>query len=86
VYTIVVEVSMKTIVQKWGNSLGIRIPSLYVKEFDLKGGSPVEITKDNGKLIILPKKTTLESLLSQVKEENMHAYVDTGSSVGKEEW
>ncbi len=77
---------MKTVVQKWGNSLGIRIPSLYVKEFGLKGGSSVEITKENEKLIILPKKTTLESLLSQVKEENMHAYVDTGSSVGKEEW
>ena len=85
-YTIVREVIMKTVVQKWGNSLGIRIPSLYVKEFDLKGGSSVEITKDNGKLIILPKKTTLESLLSQVSNENMHAYVDTGSSVGKEEW
>jgi antitoxin MazE len=86
VYTIVVGAFMKTVVQKWGNSLGIRIPSLYVKEFDLKGGSLVEIMNDNGKLIILPKKTTLESLLSQVKEENMHAYVDTGSSVGKEEW
>ena len=80
------EVLMKTVVQKWGNSLGIRIPSLYVKEFDLKGGSSVEILEDGGKLVILPKKTTLESLLSQVKEENMHAFVDTGSSIGKEEW
>jgi antitoxin MazE len=86
VYTIGVVVLMKTVVQKWGNSLGIRIPSLYVKEFGLKSGSSVEILEDGGKLVILPKKTTLESLLSQVNEENMHAYVDTGSSVGKEEW
>ena len=77
---------MKTVVQKWGNSLGIRIPSFYVKEFDLKGGSSVEIVEDNGKLVILPKKNTLEALLSQVKEENKHAYIDTGFSVGKEEW
>jgi antitoxin MazE len=86
VYTIVVEDFMKTVVQKWGNSLGIRIPSLYVKQFDLKGGSSVEIFEDNGKLVILPKKNTLEALLSQVKEDNKHTYVDTGSSLGKEEW
>ena len=77
---------MKTVVQKWGNSLGIRIPSLYVREFDLKGGSSVEISKDNGRIIIIPNKTTLESLLSHVTEENKHEYADTGSSVGKEEW
>jgi len=80
------EVFMRTSVQKWGNSLGIRIPSLYVKEFDLKGGSLVEIRKDDGKLVIIPEKATLESLLSLVNEENMHTYVDTGASAGKEEW
>jgi antitoxin MazE len=77
---------MKTIVQKWGNSLGIRIPSLYAKEFDLKNGSSVEISKDEGRLIIVPERITLKSLLSQVTEENKHEYADTGSSVGNEEW
>lgn len=76
---------MKTVVQKWGNSLGIRIPSLYVKEFDLKDGSSVDIVEDNGKLVILPKKYTLEALLSQVTEENKQTYVDTGTSAGREE-
>ena len=77
---------MKTVVQKWGNSLGIRIPSLYAKEFDLKSGSSVEISKDEGRLIIVPERITLKSLLSQVTEENKHEYADTGSSVGNEEW
>ena len=77
---------MKTLVQKWGNSLGIRIPVLYAKELDLKYGSSVEIISEDGKIVIIPKRMTLESLLAQVSEENIHASVDTGSSVGKEEW
>jgi antitoxin MazE len=81
-----VEEDMKTMVQKWGNSLGIRIPSVYVKEFELKGGSSVEITRNNGKIIIIPKGNTLEELLSRVNDKNMQEYVDTGASVGKEEW
>ena len=77
---------MKTMVQKWGNSLGIRIPSVYVKEFDLKGGSSVEITQKNGNIVIVPKRNTLEELLSRVNDKNIQEHVDTGSSVGKEEW
>jgi len=77
---------MQTVVQKWGNSLGIRIPSLYVKEFDLRNGSSVEIVEEEGKLVIKPGKLTLEQLLSQVTEENIHEAWETGPSVGKEEW
>ncbi len=77
---------MQTVVQKWGNSLGIRIPSLYVKEFDLRNGSSVEIVEEEGKLVIKPGKLTLEHLLSQVTQENLHEPWETGPSVGKEEW
>jgi antitoxin MazE len=77
---------MQTVVQKWGNSLGIRIPSLYVKEFDLRNGSSVEIIEEEGKLVIKPRKLTLEQLLSQVTEENIHEPWETGPSVGREEW
>ena len=77
---------MKTMVQKWGNSLGIRIPSVYVKEFDLKGGSSVEITRKNGNIVIVPKRNTLEELLSRVDDKNIQEYIDTGSNLGKEEW
>lgn len=77
---------MQTVVQKWGNSLGIRIPSLYVKEFDLRNGSSVEIVEEEGKLVIKPGKFTLEQLLSQVTEQNIHEPWETGPSVGREEW
>ena len=73
-------------VQKWGNSLGIRIPAIFAREFELKNGSPVDIIEDQGKLVIVPKKQSLEKLLSLVTKENIHSSVDTGISVGKEEW
>lgn len=77
---------MQTIVQKWGNSLGIRIPAVYAREFDLRNGSAVDIIDNDGSLVIVPRKQTLENLLSQVTEENSHAPVESGASVGKEEW
>ncbi len=77
---------MQTVVQKWGNSLGIRIPSLYVKEFNLKNGSLVEITEENGRIMIVPPRKELTEMLSRVTEGNMHSPMETGSSVGNEEW
>jgi len=77
---------MQTVVQKWGNSLGIRIPSLYVKEFNLKNGNSVEILEEDGKIVILPPKKNLTELLSRVTNENKHSAIETGSSIGNEEW
>jgi antitoxin MazE len=77
---------MQTVVQKWGNSLGIRIPSMYVKEFNLKNGNSVEIIENNGNIVIVPPKKTLEDYLSKITKANIHDSIETGSSVGKEEW
>ena len=74
---------MQTVVQKWGNSLGIRIPSLYVKEFNLESGSSVEIPEEDGKLVIVPPR---KELLSRATEENTHSSIETGVSVGNGEW
>lgn len=77
---------MQTVVQKWGNSLGIRIPAVYAREFDLRNGSAVDIIESDGSLVIVPRKQTLGDLLSQVTEENIHSSVETGISLGNEEW
>jgi len=77
---------MQTLVQKWGNSLGVRIPSLYVKEFNLKNGTNVEITEEDGKIVIVPALKELTEMLSRITEENIHLPIETGSSVGNEEW
>jgi len=77
---------MQTVVQKWGNSLGIRIPSLYAKEFGLRNGSSVDIVEEGGKLVIKPRKITLDQLLAQVTDDNLHEPWETGPSAGREEW
>lgn len=77
---------MQTVVQKWGHSLGIRIPSSYVKNLNLKNGSFVDIIEEEGKIVILPKKVSLNELLEKVTDENRHVSIETGNPVGKEEW
>ncbi|AEJ20763.1 AbrB/MazE/SpoVT family DNA-binding domain-containing protein [Gracilinema caldarium] len=77
---------MQTVVQKWGNSLGIRIPALYSKDLELKNGSTVEISEEEGKLVIIPKRISLNELLAKVTTENIHEAIETGFSVGNEEW
>ena len=64
---------METIIKKWGNSLGVRIPNLIVRELSLKNGSIVEI-KDNGSEIIIKpaQRTKLSEMLSQINEQNIH--------------
>ena len=43
---------METIVKKWGNSIGIRIPKHIAKEFSLKDGSLVDIEDKENQIII----------------------------------
>ena len=47
---------METIIRKWGNSLGIRIPSHIAKDLSLEEGSCVEIEDVDNKIIIKPKR------------------------------
>jgi antitoxin MazE len=77
---------MQTVVQKWGNSLGIRIPALYTKDLELKNGSTVEISEEEGRLVIIPKRNSLNELLAKVTTDNIHEAIETGLSIGNEEW
>jgi len=80
---------MRTKVQKWGNSLAIRIPKLFAQNIRLRNNDRVELLLKNGKLIISPiidEEYTLEGLLSQVTEDNVHSEIDMGRPVGKEIW
>ena len=46
----------------------------------------MEITEEDGKIVIVPARRDLNEMLSRVTEENMHSPVETDHSVGKEEW
>ena len=77
---------MQAVVQKWGNSLGFRIPSLWAKDNNVKNGSKIEVIAEKGKMVILPQKKTLDDMLAMVTSENIHSEISTGSSVGNKEW
>ena len=47
---------MQVVVQKWGNSLGFRIPSLWAKDNNVKNGSKIEVLAEKGKIVILPQR------------------------------
>ena len=78
---------MKTTIQKWGNSLGIRIPSVMAKSMMLENGSQVEILEESDTIIIkAERKHTLVELLSNIDESNVHHEVEVHGPLGRETW
>ena len=80
---------MTTRVQKWGNSLAVRLPKSFAKEAGIDNDSPINITVENRKIIleaVHDDVPSLEELVSQITKRNRHAEVRTGPPVGKEAW
>ena len=79
---------MRTRVQKWGNSLAVRIPRPLAEEARIEENTTVEVSLGAGRLTIVPVEPalTLESLVEEITYENRHDEIDTGSAVGKEAW
>ena len=80
---------MQTRIQKWGNSLAVRIPKAFVKEAHVAYGTPVDISVDDGKIVIDPHaqpEYRLQELLKDVTKKNIHDEVETGDAVGREVW
>lgn len=79
---------MKSKVQKWGNSLALRIPKPFALEIHLEEDSDVNVSLINGQIVIEPlqKEYSLEELLSGVTKKNLHHEVDFGPAQGNEIW
>ncbi len=77
---------MKVQIQKWGNSLALRIPKSFAVETDISKGSTVELTLEDGQIQIKPIKDvdSLEELLSGITKENLHCEIDFGEAKGGE--
>lgn len=80
----------QTNVQKWGNSLGVRLPKELIEINGLFDGAPVQIFK-NKKMIVIKKasvspENNFKGLIAQITPDNMHGYTDWGKSQGKELW
>lgn len=80
---------MNTMVQKWGNSLALRIPRSVAKDIHLHQGSVVDVTLVAGKIVVKPRRQqhyALAQLLREVTKHNRHAAHDWGGRVGQEVW
>jgi antitoxin MazE len=80
---------LKARIQKWGNSLALRIPKSFALEAGLQRETDIELSLSEGKLIITPlakSKFTLKQLLAKINQENLHHEIDTGPAAGNEAW
>ena len=79
---------MKSKVQKWGNSLALRIPKTFAEEAHFVDGSDVDLHLRDGRLVVVPilPRPTLKELLKEVRPENLHDETVTGEPQGGEVW
>ena len=65
---------MKARIQKWGNSLAVRIPKAVCQQVNLVENSIVELTIEEEKLVIARATTrlTLEEMVALITPENQH--------------
>ncbi|MCK9461294.1 MAG: AbrB/MazE/SpoVT family DNA-binding domain-containing protein [Proteobacteria bacterium] len=80
---------MEANVQKWGNSLAVRIPRPFAAEVGIEEGSAVDVVVEDGGIVVRPRRETrlrLDDLLAGVTKKNAHVESDTGAAVGREAW
>ncbi len=86
IFNVDTEDEVKTRVQKWGNSLAIRIPAGLAREAAMIEGTAVDVDVENGSLRIVRETDvpTLDELIAAITEDNRHEFVDFGPPVGRE--
>ena len=80
---------MESRVQKWGNSLAVRIPKPFASEVGLREDAQVELRVSEGALVITPlsrHEYRLSELLAGVRRSNIHGEIHTGRPRGWESW
>ena len=77
---------MRATIQKWGNSLALRIPLAVAKQIHVKEGDSVTLQVGASGLTVkaAPKKISLDDLLRQVTPENLHPATEWGADMGRE--
>ena len=79
---------MTSVIRKWGNSLGLRIPKGVAEQLSIGPGTTVEVTAEEGRLVIAPARPayTLDQLVDGITPANVHGETDTGPARGIETW
>ncbi|MEX0782637.1 MAG: AbrB/MazE/SpoVT family DNA-binding domain-containing protein [Dehalococcoidia bacterium] len=80
---------MRAVVQKWGNSLAIRLPKRVAEDVRLRERSEVEMDVVDGRVVVTPvnvDEPSIEELIASIDPETVHPETDWGPPLGKEVW
>ena len=79
---------MVTSIQRWGNSLAIRIPKAFAAQAQLSENSDVEISLEGDRIVLTParRQWPLDELLQGITPSNVHGEIHWGEKRGKETW
>lgn len=79
---------MEATIQKWGNSLALRIPAAVAEQISVGEGDQVELKVDANSLVIRAARPSYHSadLIRGIKPENLHQETDWGAASGAEVW
>ena len=78
---------METTIRKWGNSPALRLPNAALKAAGYRLEQKVELTVSRGRIVIRPIEKVeydLDTLISDIKSDNLHDEASFGEPVGKE--
>lgn len=80
---------MRVPVQRWGNSLALRIPKPFAEDVGVSEGMVVDVSISKARLIAAPvpaRRVRLEDLLRRVTKRNLHGAVGTRPAGAREAW
>lgn len=80
---------MNTVINSWGNSLAVRLPSDIINSMKLKQGDILKIIEKNNEIILKTERKKKLSLKERLKNFNgIYDFkeVEWGEPVGNEVW
>lgn len=80
---------METTIQKWGNSLAVRLPKEVTRKLALRAGRRVRVYEERREVVIAPepeKPLSLRERVKMIRPEQLHKEFSWGDPVGKEIW
>ena len=67
----------------------LRIPKSFASETGIEAGSTVDLSVENGELIVRPVRRAtydVRELARRINSKNVHGEVQAGDPVGRESW
>jgi antitoxin MazE len=79
---------MTTTIQKWGNSLALRIPKSVANQLEVAEGDLLQMTVQGHALTLRPEPPhyDLDQLLAGITSRNTHSATEWSEPVGREVW